>query len=117
MQRTADRIATLIRDLLAFSRLSNQPDVSKPVDLNVLVTEVLTDLETQTTDKKAQIDTATLPTIKGNALTLRQLIQNLIGNALKFSRPEISPRIQIQAEQVKGKNVPASFAIARSGTY
>ena len=61
MQRTADRIATLIRDLLAFSRLSNQPDVSKPVDLNVLVAEVLTDLETQTTDKKAQIDTATLP--------------------------------------------------------
>ena len=53
MQRTADRIATLIRDLLAFSRLSNQPDVSKPVDLNVLVTEVLTDLETQITDKKA----------------------------------------------------------------
>ena len=53
----------------------------------------------------------------GNALTLRQLIQNLIGNALKFSRPRISPHIQIQAEQVNGKNVPASSATARSGTY
>ena len=117
MQRAADRMSTLIRDLLAFSRLSNQPDISKPVDLNTLVAEVLTDLETRITDRKAQIDVPALPIIMGNALTLRQLIQNLIGNALKFSRPGISPHIQIKTEQVEGKSVPTSPITARSGTY
>ncbi|MEZ0486671.1 PAS domain-containing sensor histidine kinase [Fibrella aquatica] len=106
MQSAADRMAVLIRDLLAYSRLSNQQEVAKPLNLNVLVSEVLIDLETRVTDKKATIDVSSLPTLPANALTMRQLMQNLIGNALKFSRPDVPPHIQISAKQVGGKQLP-----------
>ncbi len=105
MQSAADRMSTLIRDLLAYSRLTSQPKTTSSLNLNVLVSEVLTDLEARVTDKKATIDVATLPTLMGNALTMRQMMQNLIVNALKFSRPGLPPYIKISAEQVQVKQV------------
>ncbi len=117
MQSATDRMSTLIRDLLAYSRLTSQPEITSSLDLNVLVAEVLTDLETRVADKKATIDVGTLPTITGNALTIRQLMQNLIGNALKFSRLDVPPHIQVRAEQVLGKQVPAPLPAPQASAY
>ncbi|MBO0949654.1 PAS domain-containing sensor histidine kinase [Fibrella forsythiae] len=117
MQSAADRMSILIRDLLAYSRLTNLPDISNSLDLNVLVSEVLIDLETRVADKKAVIDISTLPTLRANNLTIRQLIQNLIGNALKFSRPGVRPHIRISAEKVRGKQLPASLPTPQASSY
>ncbi|ARK10872.1 PAS domain-containing sensor histidine kinase [Fibrivirga algicola] len=117
MQSAADRMAILIRDLLAYSRLSSQPDVSKPVDMSLLVSEVLTDLETRINEQKAVIDVAPLPTIKGNALTLRQLMQNLLSNALKFSRPNALPYVYVTAEMVSSKQVTSPLPTTQVDTY
>ncbi|MEZ0541717.1 PAS domain-containing protein [Fibrella arboris] len=117
MQTAADRMAGLIRDLLAYSRVTSQVHAHVSLNLNNLVADVLTDLETRITEKNAVIDVSVLPTIQANSLTIGQLMQNLIGNALKFSRPGVPPHIQISAERVSGKTLPASLSLAATSTY
>ncbi|GAB3510445.1 hypothetical protein GCM10027341_48790 [Spirosoma knui] len=114
MQSAAKRMSLLIRDLLAYSRLSTQPEPFEPVSLQALFALVLNDLEMAIQDKKAQItintDTTNLPpTVAGHPLQLRQLVQNLLSNALKFSRPDTEPRVHIQARPVPGDALPASL--------
>ena len=117
MQNAADRMAILIRDLLAYSRLTSQSETTSSLNLNVLVSEVLSDLETRVVEKNATIDIAPLPVIQANALTIGQLMQNLIGNALKFSRPNVPPRIRISAERIQGKALPATLASQQGSIY
>lgn len=118
MQSAADRMSVLIRDLLAYSRLSSQPKTTGSLNLNVLVSEVLTDLETRVADKNAIIVVDQLPVLKkGNALTMRQMMQNLIANALKFSRPGLPPYIRISAEQVQAKQVTAPLPKPQANAY
>ncbi|WP_375447712.1 PAS domain-containing protein [uncultured Fibrella sp.] len=117
MQNAADRMAALIRDLLAYSRLTNQNEPAGPLDLNALVADVLNDLETRVAEKNATIDVAPLPVIQARALTIGQLLQNLIGNALKFSRPNVPPHIRISAERVQGKTLPVHLASQQATTY
>ena len=68
------------------------------VDLSNLIRAVLSDLQIRIEQTDAEIEVGDLPTIEGNTTQLRQLCQNLIGNALKFVRPDVPPRIQIQSE-------------------
>ncbi|HEX9958574.1 MAG TPA: ATP-binding protein, partial [Fibrella sp.] len=117
MQKATDRMSTLIRDLLAYSRLTNQPKSADSLNLNVLVSEVLTDLETYIADKNATVDVSALPTLPGNALTIRQLMQNLIGNALKFSRPGLPPHIRISAVKVLANQLPAPLPAPQANAY
>ncbi|RYF72714.1 MAG: hypothetical protein EOO39_11670 [Cytophagaceae bacterium] len=117
MQSASDRMSILIRDLLAYSRLTSQSEQNTSLDMTVLVTEVLTDLETRMADENAVVDVAPLPTIMGSALAMRQLMQNLIGNALKFSRPGVPPHVQVSAEQVQGRQLPGSLPVPRVNAY
>jgi PAS domain S-box-containing protein len=98
MIAAAIRMRTLINDLLTFSRVTTMAKPFVPVDLALTVKEVLSDLEERTRDTKARIEVCDLPTIDADPIQMRQLLQNLIGNGLKFHAPGIAPIIKISGE-------------------
>lgn len=114
MQAAAGRMNVLIRDLLAYSRLSMQQEPFVPVDLNDSIGGIRTDLELVITEKNARIVLAPLPTVSGNAVQLRQLFQNLLTNALKFTRPGIAPQVSLSVRPVLPDDVPARVPNRRS---
>ncbi len=101
MQSAAARMQTLINDLLTFSRVISTSEPFAPVDLAAVTQEVLTDLEVRIERTKAKVEVGALPTIDADPLQMRQLLQNLIGNALKFQAPGAQPLVTISAEIVK----------------
>ncbi|WP_080055631.1 ATP-binding protein [Spirosoma aerolatum] len=114
MQSAADRMSQLIRDLLAYSRLSIDLEPSKPVSLQQILLEIKSDLEIIIREKNAQITLAhssntNLPTLAGNASQLRQLFQNLLSNALKFVSPSTTPIISVQARSVSSYDLPTTI--------
>lgn len=96
---SASRMTNLINDLLDYSRLSSTV-VMEDVYLDDIVSEVLADLEHQISTKNAEIHIGDLPKIEGIPGQLRQLFQNIIGNALKFSKAGAAPVIQIKCEKI-----------------
>ncbi|GAA4396187.1 hypothetical protein GCM10023187_03990 [Nibrella viscosa] len=102
MQQAARRMSALIRDLLTYSRLTTQRQDFQAVALNFLLEDVLTDLEVTVQEKQALVEFDTLPTVWGNPSQLRQLLQNLLSNALKFTRPQVQPRIRVEGKLARG---------------
>ncbi len=97
MQGAAARMQRLISDLLALSRISATAQTFEPVDLNVVAGEVLGDLEARLEQTGGDVTVGDLPVIEADPTQMRQLLQNLLGNALKFHRPGIAPVIRLQA--------------------
>ncbi|HEY0067967.1 MAG TPA: chemotaxis protein CheB [Flavisolibacter sp.] len=91
------RMTKLINDLLTFTRLSVtiEPETA---DLNTIVDEVLSDLELMIQEKEARIDVGDLPEVQVVTGQVRQVFQNIISNALKFSRKDERPHIKISSE-------------------
>ena len=102
MQKAAARMQTLINDLLMFSRVTTKARPFTQVDLAQVAREVITDLEGRIELVKGRVEVGTLPLIDAEALQMRQLFQNLIGNALKFRRPEEAPVVKVAAEIING---------------
>ncbi|OWL95787.1 histidine kinase [Deinococcus indicus] len=95
------RMKTLIQDLLAYSRVRNAPRATQPVDTAALVREITADLERQILDAQAQVTARDLPVIPSNPDLMRHILQNLIGNALKFRDPTRPARVQISADRTR----------------
>jgi light-regulated signal transduction histidine kinase (bacteriophytochrome) len=100
INQAAARMQTLIDDLLAYSRVSTQGKLFTSVDLGKVCSEVIGDLETRIDTMQAQVHVSTLPTITADATQMRQLLQNLIGNALKFQVPGRRPEVSVSCESV-----------------
>lgn len=100
----ADRMKLLVDDLLEYSHLDQVPLEKEKINLNQKVNAVLSDLELMIREKAARIDIGPLPTVKGYRRQLQQLFQNLISNAIKYSRPGIVPEIRISARVVLGSD-------------
>jgi len=103
MQSAANRAQTLINDLLAFSRVTSKAQPFVEANLNKIVQGVLSDLEVRIEETKAKIDLGDLPTLEADRLQMRQLLQNLIGNALKYRKEDVNPEIEIKANLYEEK--------------
>jgi len=101
--RSSERMGKLITDLLDYSRLSSDV-LPETVKLNDVLEEVLSDFDYLIEQKGAQLKIENLPAISGVPSQLRQLFQNLIGNSLKFTKPDLNPVITITAERISDKN-------------
>ncbi|XWW43632.1 PAS domain-containing protein [Fibrella sp. USSR17] len=108
MQNAAIRMQTLVKDLLEYSRLTTLEASLQPVSLQNLLRETLDDLETTVQDTAAvvTVDGDELPTIPGDKTQLGQLLQNLIANALKFTRPGLAPQVRITATLFRADQLP-----------
>jgi two-component system, LuxR family, sensor kinase FixL len=100
MQSAAARMQTLINDLLAFSRIIRASQPFTKVDLDAITRDVLGDLEHRIEKTGAQVQVGKLPSIEADPTQMRQLLQNLIGNALKFQTPGATPVVKIEAQLV-----------------
>lgn len=105
MRSAAGRMQVLINDLLDYSRITTKAQPFSKTDLSDIVNEVLVDLETRTTELQAQIEVETLPVIEADPLQMRQLFQNLIGNALKFHRSNSVPVVKVKAREAVGESL------------
>jgi light-regulated signal transduction histidine kinase (bacteriophytochrome) len=111
MQNAAARMQTLIKDLLTFSRVISRTEPFVEVDLSQVVREVLGDLEVRIEKAEATVEVGNLPVIEADATQMRQLLQNLIGNALKFQPPNAKPKVQVHSEVVSGNRSNESVCV------
>ncbi len=89
MRRAAHRMSGLIDGLLAYSRVTTAESARNEVDLNHVAREVMLDLELSVERAGGHIDIGDLPVVRADAIQMRQLLQNLIGNALVYRRPDV----------------------------
>jgi two-component system, LuxR family, sensor kinase FixL len=109
MSDAASRMQRLINDLLTFSRVTTKAEPFQTVSLTKIVAEVVSDLEVRIEETGAQVKIGELPEIDADPTQIRQLMQNLLGNALKFTQPGKTPYIEIFAEEFSDKG--ASFVL------
>ncbi len=102
MQGSAARMSRLLQGLLDYSRVATRKNPYVSTDLNQIVRGVVNDLEILIGSKGATIAFAELPTIEADPVQMQQLFQNLIGNALKYSREDEKPLIRIYGEVGEG---------------
>src|SRR5262249_54874021 len=98
MQNAGRRMQTLINDLLAYSRVTTKGQPLVPVCLAEVARQVLLDLECRLSDTHGRVDLGELPEAQGDPTQLRQLLQNLIGNGLKYHKKGEPPVVRVWAE-------------------
>ena len=96
---SSNRMKAMIVDVLSYSRLSTHTNNFELTRLSDIVQEVLEDYEVLIEEKNAQITVEQLPEAEVNHGQIRQVFQNLISNAIKFSKPGVAPVIRITGEQ------------------
>jgi two-component system, chemotaxis family, CheB/CheR fusion protein len=112
------RMTKLIDDLLEFSSISYAEKKFVSVNLNNVMEDVLSDLETPIREKNARIEyERNLPGIEGDPLQLSQLFHNLVSNAIKFSREDTPPILKIDSRLVDGKELSMFEKLSQSSKY
>ena len=105
IQDSARQMGQLIDDLLAFSRLGRKGMSMSEIDMGVLVKEVFEQLQLGKTERTARLNIDTLPPGKGDRAMIREVLVNLLSNAMKFTRPGKAPVIEVYGKVDENENV------------
>ena len=95
MLASFERAQTYLNDLLSYSQIRSKSRPTVPVNLNELINEVLRHFSMAIKKLNAHVEAGALPTVMADQYMMKQLFQNLIGNALKFSKAGQPPMIKI----------------------
>lgn len=101
MINASERMQAMIDDLLNISRISTRGRPFMSVDLSQIMAEVSSDLEPRILSTGGQVLYEQLPTIEADPIQMRQVFQNLIGNALKFHKPGVPPRVNVSSQTLQ----------------
>jgi len=115
MQNAAGRMQVLINDLLTLSRIRTKPQPLTPVNLNAVARAVVSDLEARIEQLGATVEIGDLPTFRADAVQISQLLQNLIGNALKFHRPGEPPVVKVTSTVTRAEKRCCIIAVEDNG--
>jgi len=113
MRKAAVRMSVLIDDLLRFSRVTTRARPPERVDLDRVAADVVSDLETAISEAHAEVRIGPLPIVEADPAQMRQLVQNLLTNAIKFTRPGVAPAVSI--EQTRAPAGSIAFAVRDNG--
>ena len=95
IQNAAGRMQSLINDLLTYARVESKAQPFVPTDLVSVTREVVSDLEARIEQVNGRVVVGELPSVEADPLQVRQLMQNLIGNSLKYHRPDVHPEVSV----------------------
>jgi light-regulated signal transduction histidine kinase (bacteriophytochrome) len=98
----ARRMQQLIHDLLEYSRVATKGKQLQPIDTNTAVSEALTNLNSAIKESGADVICDVMPNVMGDSTQIMQLLQNLIGNAIKFRSPDRHCRVHLRAGKTDG---------------
>src|SRR5688500_1180677 len=98
IQAATERLQVLIKDIMTFAKISIEKSAFEVSDLNSLVQEVISEMESTVQEKSANISVDPLPSLYINPTLMRPLFYNLIHNALKYSKANVTPSIRIYSE-------------------
>ena len=98
IQDAAEHMQMLIKDILMFSKATGDDSTFATCNLNTVMSEVWQQMEETVIEKKAQIIIENLPTIAANPVLIYPLFNNLIGNALKYSKKDVAPVIRVYSD-------------------
>lgn len=112
---SSQRMSRLINDLLNYSRLSGE-GLFKPTDINTILDELMSDLEILIAEKNASIYIDKFPQMEVIPGQIRQLFQNILSNAMKFSKANVPPEVNISVRRTNSLEVDGATD-AESGSY
>jgi PAS domain S-box-containing protein len=111
MQNAAARMQVLIQDLLSLSRVASHAKPFAAVDLGDVSAMVISDLEVRIQERHGRVEASGLPVVLGDRGQLAQLLQNLIGNGLKFQKPGENPVVKVSSEAITLPDGAAAWRI------
>jgi PAS domain S-box-containing protein len=114
MLSSTKRMRKLINDLLAYSRVTTKSRPFEACNFRAITGEVVSDLQIQIEESGGRVEIGDLPVIEADAMQMRQLVQNLISNALKFCRKDVPPVVTVSGRLVSGGNRPVG-QVSHSG--
>jgi signal transduction histidine kinase/DNA-binding response OmpR family regulator len=97
MQAAVERMESMLDGLLTYSRVSSQDTPFILTDLGQVAREVMDDLEVRMAESSGCVEIGELPTLEADPVQMRQLLQNLIGNGLKFHKPGQRPQVRVSS--------------------
>ena len=100
MQAATVRMQTLIRDLLVLSRVTTRGNPFETCDVSAMLDDVVSDLQIRVEDTDGQVISEAIPPLAADPLQIRQLLQNLVGNALKFHREGVPPIVRVSGREI-----------------
>lgn len=112
MFNAANRMQTLITDLMTFSRVETKGQPFVKTDLGVIAREVSADLESRIEQTGGRVEIEELPTIDADPMQMRQLLQNLIGNSLKYHREGVPPQVRVYSQKLDARSPESMDEIA-----
>ena len=105
MLNATERMQSLLEALLDYSRVTTKGEPFKEVELAAVLREVLSDLEVGIEETGGELLVGELPVIQADPTQMRQLFQNLIGNALKFHKEGVRPIIEVRSTELNNEKV------------